>query len=460
MLNQTVLKHASQNVEDAQVKGSSEEEVALRAASDTRGIARKGLLVLALGLGGFCLWAAVAPLDEGVPTAGTVVIDTKRKAVQHLVGGIVDEVLVREGQMVEKDQVLMRLDDAVSRANFESIRQRYLGLSAMQVRLLAEQAGAKTLKFGEDLVSAAAADPFMAAQITNQRQLFQSRRQALAADLAEMDAAMESVVTQRDAAKTMLKQRESQLASLQEELRSLRGLVKDGYAPRNRLLELERTLADVMANKANLDGNILNAVSSTKQLRQRKLARQSEYRKEVETQLADVSREVQADAEKFKVQVADLKRVAIRSPAAGQVVGLAVQTVGAVVQSGQKLMDIVPEQQTLMVEARIAPHLIDKVHSGLVADIRFNTFAHSPQLVVPGEVVSVSGDLLADQGAQSMPYFLARLQVTPEGMKKLGSRQMQAGMPAEVVVKTGSRTMLTYLLSPLLKRMATSLKEE
>ena len=460
MLNQTVLKHASQNVEDAQVKGSSEEEVALRAASDTRGIARKGLLVLALGLGGFCLWAAVAPLDEGVPTAGTVVIDTKRKAVQHLVGGIVDEVLVREGQMVEKDQVLMRLDDAVSRANFESIRQRYLGLSAMQVRLLAEQAGAKTLKFGEDLVSAAAADQFMAAQITNQRQLFQSRRQALAADLAEMDAAMESVVTQRDAAKTMLKQRESQLASLQEELRSLRGLVKDGYAPRNRLLELERTLADVMANKANLDGNILNAVSSTKQLRQRKLARQSEYRKEVETQLADVSREVQADAEKFKVQVADLKRVAIRSPAAGQVVGLAVQTVGAVVQSGQKLMDIVPEQQTLMVEARIAPHLIDKVHSGLVADIRFNTFAHSPQLVVPGEVVSVSGDLLADQGAQSMPYFLARLQVTPEGMKKLGSRQMQAGMPAEVVIKTGSRTMLTYLLSPLLKRMATSLKEE
>ena len=460
MLNQTVLKHASQNVEDAQVKGSSEEEVALRAASDTRGIARKGLLVLALGLGGFCLWAAVAPLDEGVPTAGTVVIDTKRKAVQHLVGGIVDEVLVREGQMVEKDQVLMRLDDAVSRANFESIRQRYLGLSAMQVRLLAEQAGTKTLKFGEDLVSAAAADPFMAAQITNQRQLFQSRRQALAADLAEMDAAMESVVTQRDAAKTMLKQRESQLASLQEELRSLRGLVKDGYAPRNRLLELERALADVMANKANLDGNILNAVSSTKQLRQRKLARQSEYRKEVETQLADVSREVQADAEKFKVQVADLKRVAIRSPAAGQVVGLAVQTVGAVVQSGQKLMDIVPEQQTLMVEARIAPHLIDKVHSGLVADIRFNTFAHSPQLVVPGEVVSVSGDLLADQGAQSMPYFLARLQVTPEGMKKLGSRQMQAGMPAEVVVKTGSRTMLTYLLSPLLKRMATSLKEE
>ena len=459
MLNQKISSQPHQNVEDAQIKGS-EEEAALRAASDTKGIARKGLLVLALGLGGFGLWAAVAPLDEGVPSVGTVVIDTKRKAVQHLVGGIIDEVLVHEGQVVEKDQVLMRLDDATSRANFESIRQRYLGLSAMQTRLLAEQTGASKLVFGDDVMAAAAADPFIAAQVANQKLLFQSRRQALAADLAEMDAAMESVVTQREAAKRMLEQREDQESSLKEELRSLRGLVEDGYAPRNRLLELERAMADVMANKANLDGNILNAESSMQQLRQRKLARQSEYRKEVESQLADVSRDVQADAEKFKAQAADLERVAIRSPAAGQVVGLAVQTVGAVVQSGQKLMDIVPEQQSLIVEARIPPHLIDKVHAGLVADIRFNTFAHSPQLVVPGEVKSVSGDLLADAGNQSPPYFLARLQVTEQGMKTLGSRQMQAGMPAEVVIKTGSRTMLTYLLNPLLKRMATSLKEE
>ena len=204
MLNQKISSQPHQNVEDAQIKGS-EEEAALRAASDTKGIARKGLLVLALGLGGFGLWAAVAPLDEGVPSVGTVVIDTKRKAVQHLVGGIIDEVLVHEGQVVEKDQVLMRLDDATSRANFESIRQRYLGLSAMQTRLLAEQTGASKLVFGDDVMAAAAADPFIAAQVSNQKLLFQSRRQALAADLAEMDAAMESVLTQRDAAKRMLK---------------------------------------------------------------------------------------------------------------------------------------------------------------------------------------------------------------------------------------------------------------
>lgn len=459
MLNQKMLTQKPHDVEDANVK-DPDEEVALRAASDTRGIARKGLLVLTLGLGGFFLWAAMAPLDEGVPSAGTVVIDTKRKAVQHLVGGIVKEVLVHEGQRVEKNQVLMRLDDSVNLANFESIRQRYLGLSAMQTRLIAEQTGNQRLVFGSEVMAAAAADPFMEAQVTNQRQLFTSRRQALAADLAEMDAAMDGVITQREAAQTMLMQRGKQQASLQEELANLRGLVEDGYAPRNRLLELERAIADIAATRANLTGNILNSESSMTQLQQRKLARQSEYYREVESQLADVSREVQAGAEKYRAEGADLERVAIRAPASGQVVGLEVQTVGAVVGAGQKIMDIVPEQQALIIEARIAPHLIDKVQAGLIADIRFSTFAHTPQLVVSGEVKSISGDLLVDPSNQPVSYFLARLQVTPDGMRKLGTRQMQAGMPAEVVIKTGSRTMLTYLLAPLLKRMATSLKEE
>jgi protease secretion system membrane fusion protein len=159
-------------------------------------------------------------------------------------------------------------------------------------------------------------------------------------------------------------------------------------------------------------------------------------------------------------QKADLQRVEIRSPVAGQVVGLAVQSVGAVVQPGQRLMEIVPDEQALLLETRIAPHLIDKVHAGLAADVRFSTFAHSPQLVVEGKVLSVSGDLLADPQNPQMAYFLARLEVTPEGMKTLGKHQLQPGMPAEVVIKTGERSLLKYLLSPLTKRMAGSMKEE
>ena len=166
-----------------------------------------------------------------------------------------------------------------------------------------------------------------------------------------------------------------------------------------------------------------------------------------------------SDAEKYPALKADLGRMDIRAPAAGQVVGLAVQSVGAVVQAGQHLMSIVPPDGPLVLEARIAPHLIDKVRPGLEADVRFTAFSHSPQLVVQGALASVSADLLTDTQS-GVSYYLARVKVTPAGMKMLGVRHLQPGMPAEVVIKTGERTMLTYLLAPLLKRMAGSLKEE
>ncbi len=458
MLNQKLSAQKSVPVEDVNAKAMGE-EAALRASSDTAGIGRKGLWVLGLGLGGFLLWAALAPLDEGVPTSGVVSIDTKRKQVQHLSGGIVKEVLVREGEVVKQDQVLMRLDEALTKANYESVRQRYLGLNAMQSRLQAEQRGLDKVTFSSELM-AATADPFIAQQVNNQRQLFESRRQALRAELQSMQESIQGLRVQRDAAQAVLVQRQRQLTLLNEELVHIRELVKDGYAPRNRQLEIERMVADAQAALADLNGTILRAGSSIAEMTQRSLARQSEYRKEVESMLADVSREVQADAEKFNAIQADLKRVDIRAPADGQVVSLAVQTVGAVVAPGQKLMDIVPERQVLVLESQIPPHLIDKVHAGLPTDIRFNTFAHTPQLVVAGKVMSVSGDLVTDPANPQFSYFLARLEVTPEGMKTLGNRQMQAGMPAEVVIKTGSRSMLTYMLNPLLKRLAGSMKEE
>jgi protease secretion system membrane fusion protein len=237
-------------------------------------------------------------------------------------------------------------------------------------------------------------------------------------------------------------------------------MVKEGYAPRNRQLELERMLAESNASIADLTGNSLRISRQIAELAQRSLARKQEYRKEIESQLAEVTREVQSDAEKFVAVTADLDRMEIKAPAAGQVVGLSVQTVGAVLQPGQRLLDVVPDNQTLLLEAHIPPHLIDKIQQGLLTDVRFNTFAHSPQLVVQGKVMSVSGDLLSDSQNPQIVYFLARVQVTPEGMKTLGTRQMQPGMPAEIVIKTGERSMLTYLLNPLLKRVAASLKEE
>jgi membrane fusion protein, protease secretion system len=419
---------------------------------------RVGLWALAIGFGGFLLWAGFAPLDEGVPGAGVVAIDTKRKAVQHLSGGIVKEVLVGEGDKVKEGQVLIKLDDAASRSNYETVRQRYLGLRAMQGRLTAEQSGLSAVTFHPDLQKAAS-DPFIAQQMRNQEQLFMSRRSMLRSDLQSIEESIQGQMGLLTAYNGMLENRRNQLALINDELGNLRGLVKEGYAPRNKQLEMERLVAETNSVIAELMGNIVRAQRAVGELRQRAMSRQQDYRRDVETQIAAVTREVLSDEHKLKAVTDDLGRVEIKAPVAGQVVGLTVQTVGGVVQPGQKIMDIVPENEPLLLEARVAPHMIDRVHAKLPVDVRFSTFAHSPQLVVEGQVVSVSGDLLTDQQSQ-ISYYLARVQVTPEGLKTLGKRQLQPGMPVEVVFKTGERSLLTYLLHPLTKRMSAAMKEE
>ena len=346
----------------------------------------------------------------------------------------------------------------MSLANYESIRQHYLTLRAMEGRLLAEQGGLGKIVFHPDLLKASS-DVYIQQTINNQQQLFQSRRMSLQAD---MDAIKESIQGQEasiQGAEGMLKARTSQLAFLQEELKGIRDLVKDGYAPRNKQLELERMAAEAMGSIADLQGNILRAHRAISEMKLRAIQRTQEYRKEVDAQLSDVRREVQADADKYRAATQELERTVMRAPSEGQVVGLTVQTVGAVIGSGQKLMDIVPRNEALLLETKVSPHFIDRVHPGLETDVRFSAFAHSPSLVVQGKVESISADLITEPQT-NMSYYLARVSITPEGMKELGTRQMQAGMPAEVVIKTGERTVLTYLLSPLLKRMAASMKEE
>lgn len=425
--------------------------------SDTSRPARIGLWVLGLGFGGFLLWAGLAPLDEGVPTQGMVTIDTKRKDVQHMSGGLVREVFVREGQFVKKDEPLIRLDDAPVAANFEAVRQHYFTLRAMEGRLAAEQAGQAGITFHADLQGQN--NPQLKQTLNNQQQLFQSRRMALQAEMQAIEESIQGQQASIQGAEGMLKARNSQLEFIQEQLKGVRDLVKEGYATRSQQLDLERLAAEAMGSIADLQGNILRASRAVAEMKLRALQRAQEYRKEVDGGLADVRREVQADAEKFKAVTQEMERTIIRAPAEGQVVGLAVQTVGAVIGPGQKLMDIVPQDERLVLEARVPPHMIDRIHPGLPTDVRFSSFAHSPSLVVQGKVDSISADLITEPRS-GMAYYLGRISITPEGLKELGKRQMQAGMPAEVVIKTGERSVLTYLLHPFLKRMAASLKEE
>jgi protease secretion system membrane fusion protein len=203
LLNTT--KSAAQNARIVTTK----EDLGPKASSDTSSVARTGLWVLGLGFGGFLLWAGLAPLDEGVPTQGMVTLDTKRKTVQHLSGGIVKEVLVQEGQQVKEGETLVRLDGAVARANYEAVRQRYLGYRATQSRLFAEQAGLGAIDFHPD-VKTAMSDPLIKQQVATQQQLIQARRAALAADLQGIEENTQGLKEQLGSYQNILVQRRNQ----------------------------------------------------------------------------------------------------------------------------------------------------------------------------------------------------------------------------------------------------------
>jgi protease secretion system membrane fusion protein len=310
-----------------------------------------------------------------------------------------------------------------------------------------------------------------------QQALLRSRRGSLAATLGalrESARGQEALIT---GYQDVERSRQNQMALLQRELSGVRDLVAEGYAPLVRQLELERQVGDLTSALAELRSSQIRTRQSILEIRQREISAESEYRKEVDRELSNIRPEVQASSERYKALTLELERTEIRSPATGQVVGLSTQTVGGVVAPGQKLMDIVPDDDGLVLETKVMPQLIDRIKPGDLADLRFYAFPDTPQLVVEGRIETISADVLNDSQAGAMgsgssqgglagtgvpmgSYYLARVSVTPEGMQQLSGRKLQAGMPVEVVIKTGSRTLLQYLLHPLTKRMAASLKEE
>jgi protease secretion system membrane fusion protein len=224
--------------------------------------------------------------------------------------------------------------------------------------------------------------------------------------------------------------------------------------------ELERGVSEIKSSIAENKANQIRAKQAILEIEQRQMSLRADFMKEVEQGLTQIRPDIQSQAEKYKAATQELERTEIKSPVAGQVVGLSVQTVGSVVQAGQRMMEIVPSEEKLVLETKIAPHLIDRVKMGDQVDVRFSSFSDSPQLVVPGVLKTLSSDALTDNTQNAMPYYLARVHVTEEGLKSLGSKKMQPGMPVEIVIKTGSRTLLKYLVSPLTKRIAASMKEQ
>ncbi len=418
---------------------------------------RWGWLLVVAGFGGFMAWAATAPLDAGVSSPGTIVVSGNRKAVQPLVGGRIVELAVRDGDVVKSGQLLARLDSTQARSQFDVARGQWFTTSAVEARLVAERTGRAQIQFADEL-KREASDPRAGGAMSLQGELFLTRRRSLDSDLAVLRESLRGLEAQGQGIEESSRARREQMRLLGEEIERQRDLVKDGYLARNRLSEQERALAAVTGAIAEDAGNLGRTRQQIAEVRARMLAREQEFRKDVESQLTDVQRDAAALASRLQALQFELANTEIRSPADGIVVGLAVHTVGGVVPAGTPMMEIVPVDEPLRIDAQVAPHLIDKVRPGLEVDILFPAFNQATTPHIPGRVTQVSADVLVEP-RQGIPYFKATVEVTPEGMKQLRRHEIRAGMPAEVFVRTGERTLLNYLLKPLADRLDRALTE-
>ena len=424
---------------------------------ENRRLVRLGTAVILLAFGFFGAWAALAPLDEGVVAPGVVQTEARRKPIQHPVTSVITEVFVREGEAVRAGQVLVQLDDAQVSANYLAARSQYLALKAAEGRLAAESVRAVTIAFAAELL---APDNQAAAQeyLVRERKLFVTRRAALAADVSVLQQSVQSAREQEKALAAQLKGRQAQLELIERQLASNRKLAAEGFISRIRLLDDERVAVEVSSQVNELAANIDRARANITELTLRTAQREREFAREVDAAAAEVRKELGSIVERLAGAHAELARSRIVSPTDGTVVGLAIQARGAVVPEGTRIMDIVPANERLVIEAMVPPDVVDRVHGGLPADVRFTGFPDLPFLAIDGRVLSVSADRIEAAGERPA-HFLARVEVTPAGWKQLGERRLQAGMAAEVVIKTGARTLLAYLLKPLLQRTAGALTE-
>lgn len=406
---------------------------------------------------GFMAWAFLAPLAEGIPASGVVAVESKHKVVTTLAGGVIKSVHVGENQTVKEGEVLIIFDDVRQRANADAAEKEYAAAAVKLARLEAEQANREVIIYPPD-VRPYLDTPWGMALAQAQESLFMTRRRALESERAILQETLAATQSMVRGARAQLESRNQQAASLKEEIGGLKSMVSDGYAPRNQLLDRERTLAEINSISSDLHASVARGISNSAEIRLRQIQRQQEFLRDVDAQITDSRREIGTLVEKVKAAREELDRTIVRAPVTGQAVRLEGLNSGSSVAPTSRLFEIIPSGDRLLIDASIPTHIGNTLQPGLIADVRISAFPDDPQLVVEGAVLSVSSDRHVDSGSGTA-FYLARIQITRNGLAQLGKRRLQAGMPVDVVIKTGERNFITYLMTPLLRRMSGALHE-
>jgi HlyD family type I secretion membrane fusion protein len=423
-----------------------------------RGPILAGSAIIALFFGGLGVWAAVAPLESAAIASGLVSVDTNRKTIQHLEGGIVGEILVRDGEVVRRDQVLIRLDGTGPRATLDLLKGRRLAASALGARLIAERDGRAEVQFPDNLV-AQVSETKVIETLDGQINIFRARRKAIASQVKIQELQISQILEEIGGLKGQIRAENLQQKLIRSEIADLRVLVGKGLARKPRLLALQRRLAEIEGSRSRNQANIARAKQRIGEARIRITEIRTNLLNEVLVELRNVRAELFDLSERIRAAEDVLGRTDIRAPLAGTVVGLQVHTRGGVIAPGAALMDIVPSDEKLVIEANVDPIDIDVVHRGLEAQVRITAFSMRNAKPLKGRVMSVSADRLIDERT-GQAYYRARIELTENPAKAFEGATLYPGMPAEVMIVTGARTALGYIFNPISSSFNRAFREQ
>jgi HlyD family secretion protein len=417
-----------------------------------------GAAVLAfLLVGGIGVWASTTELSGAVIASGTIVVDSSIKKVQHLTGGIVARLLVRDGDKVSDGEIVVRLDDTVLRANLAIVTKGIADLTARKSRLESERDGADEIHWPAALLGRMD-NPEVNHAVDGERKLFEFRRSARAGQKTQLRERIAQLKEEIRGQTALQEAKREEIELIKKELEGVQFLWDRNLVQLTRLTALSR-------EAARLKGELAQSISATAQSRgkiteieQQILQIDQDLSSEVARDLREVESKLGESVEKMVAAQDQLKRVDIRAPQGGIVHQLSVHTVGGVVAPSDPIMMIVPEADQLAVEAKIAPQDIDQLHLGQDAGLRFSAFNQRTTPEISGTISRISADVTADQ-RNGQNFFTVRVLIPPDEIQRLGEVRLVPGMPVEIFARTYDRTVLSYFIKPLRDQLTKAFRE-
>ncbi|MDA9397742.1 HlyD family type I secretion periplasmic adaptor subunit [Bradyrhizobium sp. CCBAU 45389] len=423
-----------------------------------RRISLAGWVIIAVFFGGIGAWALTAPLNGAVVANAVVKVDGNRKSVQHLDGGIVKQLRVREGDRVRSGDLLIVLDETQARAEYEVLTQQWAVLRATEVRLLTELDHGSELVMPSDL-KARSEDPYLKSVWNGQVSQFESRRAALEGQRSVIREKINQLGSQIVGAQAQVKSFTDQINSVHSEARDIAPLVERGLIARPRILQLERTAYGLEGQIADSNANIAKARQAIAEQQQQMAQLDNDRMTDVTKDLRDTQAKILEVIPKAMNAKAVLGRMEIRAPYSGQVVGLNVFSVGGVIQRGDKILDIVPELDGLTIEAQVAVEDISDVHPNTRAEVHLTAYKQRIVPIIHGDVIQVSADRLTDPKSNN-PYYTAFVRIDQDELAAMPNIRLYPGMPATVMIPTVQRTAFEYLVGPLIMSFNHSFRQK